>query len=197
MTHEQLGPIDVLINNAGGGRSIGPVAEVDPDEWWASVEVNLRSVFLCCHSVLPSMMERGQGRIVNVSSGLALNPVPNGTAYSISKAAILRFTDSLALEVAAYGIQVFAMSPGMVHTANMDYVLESEAGRRWMPYMRQLPETTWVPAERGAELICRLAAGEADALSGRFIHVSDDLDDLVRRADEIRAADTLTLRLRR
>ena len=92
---------------------------------------------------------------------------------------------------------MFAMSPGTVRTAMTDYILESGPGRRWLPQMRQMPESVWVPAERGAALITALAAGEADALSGRFIHVSDDLEDLVRRADEIRAADTLTLRLRR
>ena len=196
-TSDQLGPIDILVNNAGGGRAIGPVWEVDPDEWWASVEINLRSVFNCCHVILPSMIKRGRGRIINVSSGLALNPLPHGSSYSASKAAVLRFTDSLALEVEPHGVQVFAMSPGTVRTAMTDYILESGPGRRWLPQMRQMPESVWVPAERGAGLITALAAGEADALSGRFIHVSDDLEDLVRRADEIRAADTLTLRLRR
>lgn len=194
---DELGPIDILVNNAGGGRAIGPVWEVDADEWWATVEINLRSVFLCCHAILPSMVARGRGRIINVSSGLALNPLPHGTSYSSSKAAALRFTDSLALEVAAHGIQVFAASPGTVRTALMDYLLESDDGRRWLPHMQRMPESVWVPAEKGAALIVALAAGEADALSGRFIHVSDDLTDLVRRADEIRAQDTLTLRLRR
>jgi len=191
-----LGHIDVLVNNAGGGTAIGPVWEVDADKWWSSVEVNLRSVFLCSRAVLPGMIERNQGRIVNVSSGLALRPLPNGTPYSVAKAAAIRFTDSLALEVAPYGISVFAVSPGMVRTAMTDHLLNSEEGKKWLPQMQYVPENMWMPAEAGADLIVRIAAGEADALSGRYIHVSDDLAELVSRADEIRGSDSLTLRLR-
>lgn len=191
----ELGPIDLLVNNAGGGSAIGPVWEVDAEEWWSTVEVNLRSVFLCSRAVLPGMIERGRGRIVNVSSGLALRPMPNGTPYTVAKAAALRFTDSLALEVAPHGINVFAASPGLVRTAMTDYLIESEAGKRWLPQMQHVRESMWVPVEKGAALIVAIAAGDADALSGRYIHVSDDLADLVKRADEIRANDTHTLRL--
>lgn len=195
---KQLGPIDILINNAGGGgNSIGPVAEVNPDEWWNTVELNLRSVFLCSHAVLPSMLERKSGRIINISSALALRPGPNGSSYSVSKAAAIRLTDSMAVELAPNGITVFAVSPGLVRTALTDQLTNSEAGQKWLPHMQHIPDNQWTPPEEGAALVAAIASGKADALSGRYLHVTDDLDDLIARADEIRTNDTLTLRLRR
>lgn len=196
-TIDSLGPVDILVNNAGGGGgSIGPVAEVDPDDWWTTVELNLRSVFLCSHAALPSMIERKTGRIINISSALALRPNPNGSSYSVSKAAALRFTDSLALEVAPHGISVFAVSPGLVRTSLTDHLLNSDAGKKWLPHMKLIPESNWFPAEQGAAMVAAIASGKADALSGRYIHVAEDLDDLISRADEIQANDTHALRLR-
>ena len=69
---QQLGPIDFLVNNAGSAGVIGPIWETDPDDWWREVEVNLRGPLLCARAVLPGMITRGRGRIVNMASGIAL-----------------------------------------------------------------------------------------------------------------------------
>jgi len=194
---QKLGVVDLLINNAGVIRPAGPVWEVDPDIWWRCIEVNLRGQLLCARAVLPGMIARCQGRIINVSSAAGLQAVPYGSAYAISKAAVIRFTENLAPKTAEYGISVFALYPGEVRTAMTECLIESEEGQRWVPWVRQIFEAGHgVPPERAAELVVCLSSGSADALSGRFISVHDDVADMVSRAKEIQKDELYTLRLR-
>src|SRR5689334_15102316 len=110
MTHtveQQLGAVDLLINNAGILSPLGPLWETDPDEWWRNLEINVRGVLLCSASILPGMVQRRRGRIINVSSGAGTQPTAYGSAYVTSKTAMIRLTESLALETAQYGIHIF------------------------------------------------------------------------------------------
>src|SRR5262249_47406851 len=113
----QLGPIDLLVNNAGVGGPIGPLAESDPDEWWRCVEVNLKGPLLCSRAVLPGMLARRRGRIVNIASGAGTHPIPNLSAYVTSKTSLIRLTENLAAETEPSGVRVFAVQPGTVRTA--------------------------------------------------------------------------------
>jgi NAD(P)-dependent dehydrogenase (short-subunit alcohol dehydrogenase family) len=192
---ERLGPIDLLVNNAGRAHAIGPVWEVDPEDWWQDVEANLRSAFLCARAVLPGMLERGAGRIVNVASYVALRPTPYISGYAAAKAAVLSFTEALAASVGESGVRVFALTPGLFKSELMRYLMESEAGQRWLPGIGQ--GGRWVEPERLARLIVFLASGAGDAFHGRFLHALDDLDELVARVDEIERDDLFTPRLRR
>jgi NAD(P)-dependent dehydrogenase (short-subunit alcohol dehydrogenase family) len=190
----ELGPIDLLINNAGLARSIGPVWEADPDEWWRDIETNLRGPFLCCRAVLPGMLARARGRIINLASAVALGPYPYTTAYASSKAGLLRLTDCLASELASAqaAIRVFAVSPGSVRTAMMQHLLTSDAGKKWLPQLQNFP---MLPTDRITGLAVLLASGQADALSGRFIQVADDVHELVRQAEQIKRDNLYSLRL--
>jgi NAD(P)-dependent dehydrogenase (short-subunit alcohol dehydrogenase family) len=170
------------------------VWDVDPDDWWADVEVNLRGTQLCSRAVLPSMIERGSGRIVNVVSLAANGPFPYASAYSGSKAAVLNLTESLAASVGSHGVFVFAISPGLVRTSLLDDLANSEQGRRWLPEL-QAREDYVAPAVAG-QLVEQIATGVADALSGRFIHVSDDLAELIARADTVTVHDERVLRMK-
>jgi NAD(P)-dependent dehydrogenase (short-subunit alcohol dehydrogenase family) len=190
---QALGPISLLVNNAGRAQSVGPPWLVDPEDWWSDVEVNLRGSFLCTHAVLQSMVERRAGRIVNLVTLAAAISYPFASAYASSKAAVLRFTDSLAIAVAPYGISVFAISPGLVKTRLLDEMTKSPAGREWLPEFED--RTDYVPASLTGQLVANLASGVADRLTGRFIHVSDDLADLVAHSDAIVEADIRKLRL--
>ena len=190
----ELGPPDLLVNNAGIGSG-GPVWEADPEQWWRVIEVNLRGPFLCSRAVLPSMRQRRAGRIVNVASNIGLMPAPMASSYSCSKAALVRLTDCLALELLGDGVRAFAVSPGMVRTRMIDGL---EASRREHdPNYAPFPDSTFRPPELVAALVRRIAAGEVDGLNGRYIHVDDDLDDLLARQDEIVRGDLHVLRLRR
>jgi NAD(P)-dependent dehydrogenase (short-subunit alcohol dehydrogenase family) len=199
-TQALLGPIDFLVNNAGSAGVIGPVWETDPDDWWREVEVNLRGPLLCARAVLPGMIARRRGRIVNMASGVGLMPFPYTSAYACSKVALIRLTDSLQEATAPHGVMVFATSPGRVRTSLVDRMEKSEAARRWIP--RVIPthpdyaNMPWAPPESIADLCVRLARGEGDALAGRFIHVLYDFDEMRARTEEIARDDLYQLRLR-
>jgi NAD(P)-dependent dehydrogenase (short-subunit alcohol dehydrogenase family) len=195
-TERELGPVDLLINNAGVFGPIGPIWEIDPDEWWQGVASHLRGTMLCSRAVLPGMIERRRGRIINVASRSGAGTQPYTSGYAVAKAGVLRFTDHLAAETRGKGVSVFAIYPGRVQTAMTDELTESAAGRKWLPGEREAREGQWLSADRAARLCAALATGRADVLSGRFFGVYEDLDDLTRRADEIERNDLYTLRLR-
>jgi NAD(P)-dependent dehydrogenase (short-subunit alcohol dehydrogenase family) len=186
-TIAQLGPIDLLVNNAGASGPEALLWDTDADEWWRVVEVNLRGPFLCARAVLPGMLARRQGRIINVTSGAGAVPFDLNSCYPVSKAALFRLTDSLAMMTQEHGISVFAISPGLVHTS-MTQDLDMFKG---------VPEDQWSPVEQAGELCVLLATGIADRLSGRYLTVRDNIPELVQRADEIVEKDLYTLRLRK
>ena len=193
----ELGPIDVLVNNAGTCNAIGPVWEVDPDEWWRDVEINLRGAFLCARAVLPSMLERHSGRIINVSSYAATRPDPYRSSYASSKLAILRFTDSLAAETRDRGVFVFAISPGTVQTTMTEHLALAAEKHNWPVDWPTAASTRWISPKQAGELAVVLASGQADALSGRFLHVLDDIADLIRQAERVQEENLYTVGLRR
>ncbi len=193
-----LGPVDLLVNNAGTVGPLGPMWEADPGDWWHSIEVNLRGPYLCSHAQLPGMIERRHGRIINLSTGAATVAVAYMGAYVVAKTALTRFTENLAAELINSGVSVFAIDPGTVRTAMTEQVLESEAGKKWLPWFRELFDRGRdVPAEKAAQLVVQLASGRADALSGRFIDVSDDLAKLLERLDEVKRDNLYTLCVRK
>jgi NAD(P)-dependent dehydrogenase (short-subunit alcohol dehydrogenase family) len=194
--------VDLLINNAGVGGPVGPIAETDPAAWWHTFEVNLHGAFLCARAVLPAMVARGCGRIINVSSSAGTQPWPFVSAYAISKAALLHFTENLAKETRKQGITVFAIHPGIVRTAMLEEVLQPDMPpdspegliKEW--FLQQFAEGREVPPDRAADLVLLLAQGTGDSLSGRYLSVYEDVPALIARAEEIRRDNRYTLRLR-
>jgi NAD(P)-dependent dehydrogenase (short-subunit alcohol dehydrogenase family) len=191
-----LGPVTLLVNNAGTAQEPGPLWEADPGDWWRDLEVHVRGAFNCCRAVLPGMVERRRGRVVNIGSLVGARDEPYVTAYACAKAAFFRLTGTLAAETAGHGISVLCVSPGLVRTRMVEQSLLGEAGRRWRPQIRAVPPEEYTPAQRTGDLLVRIAAGEADPLSGRFLHAEDDLDELLADAGRVAAEDLLTLRLR-
>ena len=180
----ELGPIDLLVANAGIAVWEEHAWELDPPEWWRVFEVNVLGVYLCCRAVIPGMIERGRGRIVITASGAAYLPGSTSTAYSASKAAVNRFGETLALQLKPHGIPVFPISPGLVRTEMTD-------GR--------FPENApWTPPDAAPKLVRALASGRFDALSGRYLHAEHDPpEELEQRIDQILSDDLNAIRLRR
>jgi NAD(P)-dependent dehydrogenase (short-subunit alcohol dehydrogenase family) len=191
----ELGPVSILVNNAGTLDAIGPLWESDPDVWWRDVEVHLRGTLLCSHAALTRMISRDSGRVINVGGMLGQQGEPYSTAYTSAKAAMYRLSECLSNELGGTGVRVFCMSPGPVRTRMTQTLAGSDEGRRWLPEFSRLSQDEWVPAERGAELAFRLARGDADELSGRALHVMNDLDELIARANEVSSGDRLTMRI--
>ena len=181
---EQLGPIDLLVANAG--ISIGEEGaawEVPVHRWWRVYEVNVLGVHLCCRAVVPRMLARGGGRIVITGSGAAYLPGSTSTAYSPSKAAVVRYGETLAAQLEGR-IPVFPISPGLVRTEMTVGTFPDDA--------------PWTPDECAPRLVRALASGRFDALSGRYLHAEHDPpDQLEQRIDAILADDLNAIRLRR
>ena len=193
------GQIDVLVNAAGVYGPIGPMWDVDVDKWIQAMKINLFGTFMCCHAVLPHMIERRQGKIVNFSGGGATSPLPRFTAYGVSKTAIVRLTETLAEEVREFNIQVNAVAPGAVDTHLQDDVLAAgERAGDLLERIRRLRETGegGVPRELPAELVVFLASDDSDGLTGKLIAApydgwqSWDAD----RISEVMSAPWFTLR---
>ena len=198
-TIQQLGPIDLLVNNPGIYGTAGPIAHVAPDDWWHTIEGNLRTRFLCARAVLPGMIERRRGRIVNMGSSAGTAPAPNLSAYACAYAALLRFTDTLAAEVKDAGIAVFSISPGAVQTDTVRWVTQSPTWQRWAGNLaKTFAEGRGNPPDRAAGLVVFLASGRADALSGR--HVAPSIMQEIAtpgHTEHILEHDLLVLRFRR
>lgn len=187
---DALGPVDVLVNAAGIWTvNPAPVWDSDPDEWWRVVEVNLRGPMLFVRQVVPGMVQRGWGCVVNVNSlaGADSRTARRGSSsYGVSKAGLYRLTSVLAHELADRdaGVKVFDLSPGLVRTR----LTEASA-------FAGSPPDAWTDVDVVADTVVAMADGRLDAWSGCCIDARDDVDELVRRADG-RPGDARTLTLR-
>ena len=132
---EAFGRIDVLFNNAGSFNALGAAWEVDPDVWWTDVTVHLRGVMLCCRAVLPHMIERDSGLLINMSGG---DNMPGGSGYCSSKVALVRYTELLSKELKQRGSSVlaFIMGPGFVRTEMTELQIGTPAGKEWLPIIQ-------------------------------------------------------------
>jgi NAD(P)-dependent dehydrogenase (short-subunit alcohol dehydrogenase family) len=191
-----LGPVDLLVNNAGQFGPVGPLAATDPDQWWQALEVNLRGPLYCARAVLPGMLARGHGRIVNVSSGTGFAAIPMLSAYAVSKTALYRLSENLAAETRGHGVMVFAIDPGLVRTTLSESALScgEPSIERWFEDAFANQED--VSTASAATLVVSLASGAADVLSGRYIFATNDVAQMVARADEIEEQDLYVLRER-
>ena len=199
---ERLGSADVLINNAGVSGPVGPLWQAQPAEWWRAIEVNLGGAFVLTQLALEHMIPAGKGRIINITSYAGVYRWPLLSAYAASKAALVKLTETLAEETRPHGVSVFSVDPGLLPIGLGEAALKAGAGgqtpegrvHRWI--RDQLAAGRGADPEKAARLILALASGRADRLSGRHLSVTDNLDALLRRIDQIERDDLHTLRLR-
>ena len=173
--------IDVIFNNAGSFAALGAVWEIDPDLWWNDVTVNLRGTMLCCRSVLPYMLKRDSGIIINMSGG---NQIPGGTGYSCSKVGVIRFTELLAKELKHKGSSVlaFIMGPGFVRTEMTDLQIRTPEGQEWLPSSKNAVEHGQDrPPEDCARATIALIRVAGPELSGGTFGPDTDFEDVLRK----------------
>jgi NAD(P)-dependent dehydrogenase (short-subunit alcohol dehydrogenase family) len=180
---ERLGSISILINNAGYAGPLRPFWETELAQWRQTVETNILGPVHFLHAVLPGMMQRGAGHVVNINSLQASDPAGSPLPYGVSKAALARLTDGLARQLADTGVVVFDLSPGLVRTA-------MTADR---PDLAELPDSVWASPENAADQALELVSGLYDMLSGRFVRATDDLAALCTRV--VRNPEARLLRL--
>ena len=165
---DKFGRLDILVNNAGVLGPVGRTDQADVDAWLHTVQINLGGCFLCTHACLPGMIERGDGKIINLSGGGASGPRPQFSAYGASKAAIVRFTETLAAELDETGVRVNAIAPGAVNTQMTEMTATAiEAGAESSAAKRQLAEGG-ADVNRAAQLACFLASSRSDGITGRL-----------------------------
>jgi NAD(P)-dependent dehydrogenase (short-subunit alcohol dehydrogenase family) len=195
---ERFSQVHVLVNNAGVYGPIGPIESVDWQAWVRAVEINLYGSVLMARALIPHFKAHRYGKIVQLSGGGATNPLPRISAYAASKAAIVRFAESLALEVEPFGIDVNAIAPGALNTRMMDELLAAgpdAAGSAFYDKMKKIAGEGGTPLERGAALAVFLASAASDGITGRILSaVWDSWNDLADRREDLKRSDVYTLR---
>lgn len=190
--------LQILVNNAGVYGPKGPIEEVDWEEWARAISINLLGSVLPCRALLPHLKARRYGKIVQISGGGATNPLPRISAYAASKAAVVRFAETLAEEVRGDGIDVNAIAPGALNTRLLDEILEAgpeKVGQAFYERSLKQKEQGGTPLEKGAALAVFLASAASDGITGRLISaVWDPWADLPAHFDELRSSDVYTLR---
>jgi NAD(P)-dependent dehydrogenase (short-subunit alcohol dehydrogenase family) len=195
---DALPHLDIVVNNAGIYGPKGVIEEVDWLEWVRAVEINLFGSVLVARAVLPHLKRRGYGKLIQVSGGGATAPLPNLSAYAASKAAVVRFTETLAEEVRANRIDVNAIAPGALNTRLLDEVVAAGPDRVGAAFHARAVEqqaSGGTPPERGASLAVYLASAQSDGITGRLLSaVWDPWATLDRHRDNLASTDVYTLR---
>lgn len=186
-----LGPVSILVSNAGLAGPFGPIGEIDPDEWWAAQAVHLRAPMLFTSAVLPQMKDRREGCILLICSPRAKMVTPNLSAYCLGKTSQARFVQLLAAEVKDFGISAVAVDPGSAITPMAEATINSPAAQRWMPEMvanlrRMVAQandrTIAQPGsdaqiEKCARRCVEIAAGEHPDWNGMYIGRNETADE--------------------
>lgn len=174
----KLGALDILVNNAGILRT-APFLETSAATWRETLSVNLDGAFHFCQAVLPQMVARRRGTIVNMSSWTGKKGVPNHSAYSASKFAIIGLTQSIAGEMAAHGIRVNAVCPGIIVETQMRTEAEDLNRRQGLPDVEARAKS--IPLRRPghpqdiARVVAFLASDEADYMTGQAVNITGGL----------------------
>ncbi len=165
----QLGPVDILINNAGIDGATGDVAELSPEDWDQVIQVNLRGPFLCSRAVLPGMISRKSGVILNITSVHEVIPWAGHTAYCAAKAALGMMTRSMALELQDSGVRVVSLAPGAIRTPiNKDVWDDPE---KMADLKNKIPMGRIGEPEEIARIACVLVSDTASYLTGTTVTV--------------------------
>ena len=194
----EFGRIDTLVNNAGVYGPIGPLEETDLAEWKYAFDVNFYGTLIPCRLLLDHFKKNRAGRIINLSGGGATKGMPSFSCYAAAKAAVVRLTETLALEAGEFGITVNAVAPGALNTRLLDEVLQAgpeKTGRQFFEASIKQRDSGGSSLQNAAELCVFLAGQEARSINGRLISaVWDDWKNLPARAELLAKSDVYMLR---
>jgi NAD(P)-dependent dehydrogenase (short-subunit alcohol dehydrogenase family) len=194
----QFGRLQILVNNAGVAGPSGPTESVDWHEWVRVIEINLLGSVLLSRALLPHFKQAAYGKIIQLSGGGATNPLPMLSAYAASKAAVIRFAETLAEETRQHHIDVNAIAPGALNTRILDEFVAAgpeRIGRAFHDRVVQQKREGGVPLSRGADLAVFLGSAASDGITGKLLSaVWDPWESLPEHVSELRSTDVYTLR---
>lgn len=171
-TLEAYGTVDILVNNAGSRGPIGPIHSTSLSDWEEALKVNLTSAFLCSKAVLPTLMAKREGKIINVATTLTLRP--NLTPYMVAKAGLIHFTKQLSRELKEYNIQVNAIHPGVMDTRMQEEIRKAGTQAIGTDMFERLKEEGLLKSpDEPAKLILFLASKAADGINGEYLSFDD------------------------
>lgn len=199
---DSFGRIDVLINNAGIWGPVGKFNTNDLSEWFDTIKVNLTGVVSCTHAAMQYMVPQKSGIIINMASNAGAHRWPNCSAYSVSKAAIIKLTENLAIESKKDNISHYAFHPGLIHSTGMAMALTDnppeeycavKSALDWILKEKDLGNT--VSAEDSIPHIEKLCSGHYKQLSGLYLNVKDNLDEILDNIRNVRRHNSYQLRV--
>ena len=195
---EQIGYIDGLVANAGVYGAMGPIDEVDWEEWSNAIDINLKGTVLQCRAVVPHFKSRKRGKIVILSGGGATQPKPYLSSYAAAKAAVVRFGETLAEELISYNIDVNSVAPGSLNTRLLEEVIEAgpkKVGEEFYHHSLKQKESGGVPLEIGANLCAFLVSSASNGITGKLISAKwDPWENFPQYIEALRSSDIYTLR---
>jgi NAD(P)-dependent dehydrogenase (short-subunit alcohol dehydrogenase family) len=190
--------LHILVNNAGVYGPLGPIDDVDWDAWVKAIEINLFGSILMCRALLPHFKAHQYGKILQLSGGGATNPLPRISAYAASKAAIVRFAETLAEEVREDRIDVNAIAPGALNTRLLDEVLAGgpeRVGQAFYERSVKQKEQGGASLDRGAKLAVFLGSAASDGITAKLLSALwDPWETLPEHLNDLRHTDVYTLR---
>lgn len=194
----QLNGCHILVNNAGVYGPKGEIENVDWSEWVAAMQINVFGSVLMSRAVLPHFKKQRYGKVIQLSGGGATSPMPRISAYAVTKAAIVRYAETLAEEVRGTGIDVNAIAPGALNTRMLDEILEAgpgKVGKAFYERSLQQKETGGAGLSKGAELALFLASPASDGITAKLISaVWDNWEQWPEHLQELSGSDAYTLR---
>lgn len=197
-TLKHFGRCNVLVNNAGVYGPKGGIEDVNWEEWIKAIEINLFGSILMCRALVPHFKAAKSGKIIQLSGGGATNPLPMISAYAVSKAAVIRFIETLAEELREYTIDVNAIAPGALNTRMLDEVIEAgpdKVGRAFYERAIKQKESGGSPLNKGAELAVFLASAASNGITGKLISaVWDPWTKFPQYLSDLKKSDIYTLR---
>jgi NAD(P)-dependent dehydrogenase (short-subunit alcohol dehydrogenase family) len=177
--YDRFGAVDILVNNSGVGGPSAPLWEVDPDDWEATLSVNVTGTFLACRAFLPAMIERGAGSVVVIGSFSGKRPLFNRSAYTTSKMALVGMVRTLAVEVGPHGVRVNLVSPGAVEGERIEWAIGRLQKAQGISYeeakatlVSDSPFKRLVRPEEVAQAVVFLAADRSSSITGEDLNVS-------------------------
>lgn len=197
-TIEKFGACHILVNNAGIYGPKGNVEDANWAEWIKAIEINVYGSVLMSRELMPHFKKQRYGKVIQLSGGGATNPLPKISAYAVSKAAIVRFAETLAEEVRGLGIDVNALAPGALNTRMLEEVLiagPEVIGKDFYERSLKQKESGGASIDRAAELALFLASSQSDGITGKLISAAwDNWEEWPNHISELNKTDAFTLR---